>query len=240
MANSKFFYNMAEVDSASVSVSLATGYGVQNLTDDIPQNKCRNAVITVTDFIFTMGSITAIKGVGVFGSNVESGDTTFELFGDNFSPPTTSRGNFDKANDSVLEVVADYDYFMIRIVKASGTYIEMGMVYFFADSYECVVNNTWKYSAGTARKGITNESPSGAIYRNIKAENENFGFPFKSMPTSQRDIFNNDIGGNNYVIFKDQYDVSNSHLYFGVPIFSKFTRDQDSVWNTSLSFKQAK
>jgi len=239
MANSKIYYNMADISSSSVSVALATGYTVKNLTDNIPQNKCRNTVITVTDFEFDMGAVTAIKGIGVFGSSVESGDTQFELFADNFSPPTTSRGNFNKANDSVLEVVANYRYFKIRIVKASGTYIEIGMVYFFVDSYEFIVNYHWDYTAGTLRSGTMSQSPSAAIYNNIDSESEDFQLQFTGLSDAQRNIFNDDIGSNNYIIFKDQYDGSNSYLYFGVGKFSKPKRSINT-WSMNLNIKQAK
>lgn len=253
----KVYYNNIIKNATVISASTSeTKYGIDYIKDGMPGTRWRSTVITSTTITFDFGVATAIKGVFVANHNIVAGDTTYkwESSADNFSS-TSETGDLTlitrtyKAKnsngvpmdatrrDAKYEAIWNRQYYRLRIQKASGSYIEIGEVYIFTGNSTFTVPYTWGYSAGIRSNILENRGPFNQLIRSWRSSGRAYDFEFKQLGDTQKDIFDEEVRENEYVIF---YDSQNGEYYYGAVSLGDPKNVFTDNWEITGTFVEAR
>ncbi|OQY13978.1 MAG: hypothetical protein B6I31_00090 [Desulfobacteraceae bacterium 4572_19] len=227
------------ISDGTITVSTeATGFEKKFLSDNNQGNVWRSTVITETTITIDMGSITPIKGIVGLNTNMIDSDTTikFESSTDDFSSTEESVDvNFDGVN---IYCSADWNrrYYRFRLTKATGTYIQMGMIYLISSAYEFERNYNWKAKELNTQKWNTKQTDGGQIIRTLQFHKNDYSLVFEGISDDQKEIMKA-ISLNPYVIFFPEGIAGN--LYFGSIILPEFILKHFDYNNASMIFEES-
>lgn len=235
MSNSSIYYDDKAIGNVYSMSTEEVGFPKENAVDNILSSEARSTVITQTDIVFDLGSAVELDAVKV-KSNIESGDTTFELRYGTTSACSTGSVSLTKESDTLkdLSIGTAYQYYMIRAVKASGSYISFFQVCLYKTKYQFDKNPVWGYVEGWKTKftGI-----SGDYFQKIRdyvARVKIFSMNFKQITDTQKEILQNTIGLENFVTF---YNGIDNNFYFGFVTIGDAIHIFTDNWELPVSFE---
>lgn len=231
MANESWILYNNLIKDATIVVSTETAnHEREKLTDGMIKSTWRSTVITSTTITLDFGTATAIDGMSFHFHNIESGDTTYvwEASINNFSTTSetetitlvTRTVKEINSNGTLTDVTRrdlyhidswNYRYYRLRIVKASGSYIEGGQLGVWKDYYQFAQNFNQRYTWGKQSVFAGSRTASGHLSRSLK--NSSFYLPmtFENITDAQKDILE-EAGQSNYICY---YHGMTGKLFWG-------------------------
>ena len=259
---SKIYFNNLIKDATATASTEATGHAKEYLTDEILKTTWRSTVITSTTISLDFAAATPIAGVTLHYHNVVAGDTTYVVEADaagTYSPADESEnlalvtrtvkekntnGTLTDVTRSDAHYVDDwnYRYYRLRIVKASGTYIEAGQLAIWKDVYTFPKNFNVGYTAGQENRFSSSTGTAGQEFRKQKFSRFFVSMPFKNITDAQKDKLV-EAGQSDYIAY---YHGMTSKLYWGIltvnPPVNVRTIDESApaeLWNVTATFTES-
>lgn len=236
----KIFYgDIAPTASISVTTEEST-FEKEKLIDNSPSNKYRSTAITLQKLIFDFTSAVTITGTAYFGTNIVSGDTTFNFRAGAGTPPSTETDALEKAAKGYLDGFSyNYRYFSQEIVKASGTYIEEGKIMLCTGVFDLTTARQENWGFINSKVAIFDKKAGqyGQIFKTFRYIAQQYEFEFESMGDTQKELFDETIRVEPYVAL---YDDVKDEIFFGTMEFGKALGMGNNLWNMTANFLEAK
>lgn len=242
MSNGKIFYNNL-IENATITASpteaVMEGFGIEYLGNNNQGVVFRSSEISGTEIRFSFDSAVSVKGIVVMNHNLVTGDPTcyFEASADGFETTPADESEVITWDKSFVELENPWVYkdYRLRLSKSSGTYIQVGEVYLFGDSYPFDRNYTWNYTYTKEINRNSKETTSGQIYRNTRFIRKGFAMDFDGMTDTQKATFE-DISESDYVCFLPT--GAGGDLHFGIIDFSSYNHVYSNYWTANINFTE--
>ena len=182
--NGKLFYQDISKEASITGTDEAVNCPAANIQNDNPGLVWRSTFISQCEIKFTFQSPTAIKGIALFNTNFETGDTiSFQASTDNFN--NIAQNQAIDPEKGYIEVDWNYRYYRLVMQKSTGQYIQIGKAYLFQQLYAFEESFIYGYTRGKERFFSQKQTLSGQIYRKKRYSRNIFSCEFKNIPYSQ-------------------------------------------------------
>ena len=228
------------IDDATMAVSTeAVEHEKEYLKDYSPGNTWRSTVITVTTITLDFGAAVTLKGTSYYNTNIVAGDTTFEFEAstDNFAS-TAQQTSLTKAAKGHKEVNWTYRYFRYRIVKAAGTYIEIGKMMLHSGAFTLTrnMNRGWKEKKLAVYSVVRGDYGQGE--RTLKYKKQTFkDMVFEFTEDADKIIFDETISADPEISY---YNELHNEVYYGWMSFPTIKNRFIDLWDILGNFEEMK
>lgn len=223
--------------TTTTATTEAAEHEIEKVFNHSPGSTWRSTVITVTRIEIDLGSPKNIKGVAYFGTNIEAGDTQFDLEGGVAAVTNDFSVALTKDTKGYKEVNETYRYWALEITKAAGTYIEIGkfMLCLGALTATRNMNRGWKEKKRTVFTEVTSKKYGwGARTANsTKQIFKNMFFEF--VDNADKVIYDEIISADPESAY---YNDLHDKVYFGWFRFPDIGNKFIDLWNIPASFEE--
>lgn len=182
--NGKLFYEDISKEAVITSTDEAVNCLAPNIANDNPGLVWRSTSILQCEIKFTFQNPIQIKGIALFNTNFETGDTiSFQASTDNFS--NIAQNQTVDPEKEYVEVDWNYQYYRLLMQKSTGQYMQIGKAYMFQYSYPFEESFIYGFTQGKERLFSQKQTLSGQIYRKKRYSRKFFSCEFKNIPYSQ-------------------------------------------------------
>ncbi len=197
----------------------------------------RSTAITTNDIDMSFDSATAVKGIVVMNHNLVTNDTCLLEGSDNaFADyPLNAESVPVDISKGFVEVDWNYKNYRLRLVKQTGTYIQVGEIYLFSYAYEFERNFKWNYTYTREINRNSKQTTSGQVYRKTRFVRKGFNLDFTGITDVQKEKFET-VSDDDYICFLPT--GSTGELYYGILDFSNYTHVYNNFWDASITFME--
>jgi len=236
--NGTIFYNNLALSAEVTASAWATGFGPEYIVNNNQGVVWRSNGITEESILLSFGATpTPAKGIVVLNHNLTEAGDTLQVEGLN-SVGTVIINEAVNKTSGYLVFAGDTSLctqYKLKVAKATGTYMQIGEIYLFGNSYLFERNYKWNYTYTREINRNSKETSSGQVYRKTRFIRKGLNLDFEGMTDVQKDKFET-ISESDYICFLP--NGTSGELYYGIVDFSSYTHVYNNFWDASMTFME--